>query len=152
MAYDFACVSHTHVQDREVSAALSIRSCALGPVPHPTELCYWNGRPKPGLTCSSSAHYGEERGVAVFLAAGNFSQGGWKAGAVREGFRRVVEQPSRLGLARPDRLVIVDEFRISREYQEGYKRVNDRLPKVRQRLHRAAEYRRGIDGRARNNP
>ncbi|KAJ9533025.1 hypothetical protein QJQ45_018110 [Haematococcus lacustris] len=28
---------------------------------------------------------------------------------------------------------------------------NDRLPKVRQRLHRAAEYRRGIDGRARNN-
>ncbi|KAJ9508581.1 hypothetical protein QJQ45_012114 [Haematococcus lacustris] len=30
------------------------------------------------------------------------------------------------------------------------KRVNDRLPKARQRLHRAAEYRRGIDGRARN--
>ncbi|KAJ9509280.1 hypothetical protein QJQ45_001721 [Haematococcus lacustris] len=38
------------------------------------------------------------------------------------------------------------------EYQQGYKLVNDRLPKVRQRLHRAAEYRRGIDGRARNNP
>ncbi|KAJ9507090.1 hypothetical protein QJQ45_004751 [Haematococcus lacustris] len=37
------------------------------------------------------------------------------------------------------------------EYQQGYKLVNDRLPKVRQRLHRAAEYRRGIDGRARNN-
>ncbi|KAJ9522095.1 hypothetical protein QJQ45_005186 [Haematococcus lacustris] len=34
---------------------------------------------------------------------------------------------------------------------KGYKRVNDRLPKGRQRLHRAAEYRRGIDGRARNN-
>ncbi|KAJ9527814.1 hypothetical protein QJQ45_000364 [Haematococcus lacustris] len=40
---------------------------------------------------------------------------------------------------------------IGKEYQQGYKRVNDRLPKARQRLHRAAEYRRGIDGRARNN-
>ncbi|KAJ9508380.1 hypothetical protein QJQ45_011900 [Haematococcus lacustris] len=40
---------------------------------------------------------------------------------------------------------------IGKEYQHGYKLVNDRLPKVRQRLHRAAEYRRGIDGRARNN-
>ncbi|KAJ9531983.1 hypothetical protein QJQ45_003685 [Haematococcus lacustris] len=38
-----------------------------------------------------------------------------------------------------------------KEYQQGYKLVNDRLPKVKQRLHRAAEYRRGIDGRARNN-
>ncbi|KAJ9519622.1 hypothetical protein QJQ45_013362 [Haematococcus lacustris] len=35
---------------------------------------------------------------------------------------------------------------IGKEYQQGYKRVNDRLPKVKQRLHRAAEYRRGIDG------
>ncbi|KAJ9509489.1 hypothetical protein QJQ45_001941 [Haematococcus lacustris] len=35
--------------------------------------------------------------------------------------------------------------------QQRYKRVNDRLPKVKQRLHRVAEYRRGIDGRARNN-
>ncbi|KAJ9515309.1 hypothetical protein QJQ45_006574 [Haematococcus lacustris] len=40
---------------------------------------------------------------------------------------------------------------VGKEYQQGYKRVNDRLPKVRQRLHRAAEYRRGIDGQARNN-
>ncbi|KAJ9522410.1 hypothetical protein QJQ45_008300 [Haematococcus lacustris] len=40
---------------------------------------------------------------------------------------------------------------VGKEYQQGYKRVNDRLPKIRQRLHRAAEYRRGIDGRARNN-
>ncbi|KAJ9534281.1 hypothetical protein QJQ45_007055 [Haematococcus lacustris] len=40
---------------------------------------------------------------------------------------------------------------IGKEYQQGYKRVNDRLPKVRQRLHRAAEFWRGIDGRARNN-
>ncbi|KAJ9508775.1 hypothetical protein QJQ45_028089 [Haematococcus lacustris] len=38
-----------------------------------------------------------------------------------------------------------------KEYQQSYKRVNDRLSKGRQRLHRAAEYRRGIDGRARNN-
>ncbi|KAJ9529598.1 hypothetical protein QJQ45_013895 [Haematococcus lacustris] len=212
-------------------------------------------------------HYHQERGVAVYLGAGRFSQGGWKANAVREGFRKVVEQPSRPGLAGPDRLVIVHEFRstrdsssvharqpcelhlpidrprpadwvppagqvnqrllrpawslrhskdeppppaqdqppaqappgpaprpqapswgrwldrdtnpclnfqrigesrqrplelcsyeglkalppIGKEYQQGYKRVNDRLPKVKQRLHRAAEYRRGIDGRARNN-
>ncbi|KAJ9505792.1 hypothetical protein QJQ45_011931 [Haematococcus lacustris] len=40
---------------------------------------------------------------------------------------------------------------IGNEYQQGYKRVNDRLPKDRQRLHRAAEYRRGMDGQARNN-
>ncbi|KAJ9524608.1 hypothetical protein QJQ45_024206 [Haematococcus lacustris] len=39
---------------------------------------------------------------------------------------------------------------IGDEYQQRYKLVNDRLPKVKQRLHRAAEYRRGIDGRARN--
>ncbi|KAJ9509287.1 hypothetical protein QJQ45_001744 [Haematococcus lacustris] len=39
---------------------------------------------------------------------------------------------------------------IGEECQQGYKRVNDRLPKVRQRLHRAAEYRRGINERARN--
>ncbi|KAJ9526492.1 hypothetical protein QJQ45_009968 [Haematococcus lacustris] len=226
----------------------------------------------------SRQHYHQERGVAVFLGAGNFSGGGWKAKAVRDGFRKVVEQPSRPSTdPRPDRLVIVDEFRTSRvsssvharqacelhlpddqprpedwvppagqvnqrlvrpawslrhakyvrgmqwchqvppnppapaqaqplpaapgpvpppqapswgrwldrdtnacfnfqrigesmqrplelcswkdrealppvgkEYQQGYKLVNDRLPKGRQRLHRAAEYRRGIDGRARN--
>ncbi|KAJ9508496.1 hypothetical protein QJQ45_012022 [Haematococcus lacustris] len=40
---------------------------------------------------------------------------------------------------------------VGEEYQQRYKLVNDRLPKGRQRLHRAAEYRRGIDGRARNN-
>ncbi|KAJ9533096.1 hypothetical protein QJQ45_018188, partial [Haematococcus lacustris] len=40
---------------------------------------------------------------------------------------------------------------IGQGYHQRYKLVNDRLPKVRQRLHRAAEYRRGIDGRARNN-
>ncbi|KAJ9508462.1 hypothetical protein QJQ45_011994 [Haematococcus lacustris] len=40
---------------------------------------------------------------------------------------------------------------VGKEYQQRYKLVNDRLPKVRQRLHRAAEYRRGIDGRACNN-
>ncbi|KAJ9506744.1 hypothetical protein QJQ45_009879 [Haematococcus lacustris] len=40
---------------------------------------------------------------------------------------------------------------VGKEYQQRYKLVNDRLPKGRQRLHRAAEYQRGIDGRARNN-
>ncbi|KAJ9525748.1 hypothetical protein QJQ45_003415 [Haematococcus lacustris] len=63
----------------------------------------------------SRQHYHQERGVAVFLGAGNFSQGGWKAGAVRAGFRKVVELPSRPSTdPRPDRLVIVDEFRTSR--------------------------------------
>ncbi|KAJ9526195.1 hypothetical protein QJQ45_009659 [Haematococcus lacustris] len=38
------------------------------------------------------------------------------------------------------------------EYQQCYKLVNDRLLKVRQRLHRAAEHRRGISCRARDNP
>ncbi|KAJ9528990.1 hypothetical protein QJQ45_000552 [Haematococcus lacustris] len=64
-----------------------------------------------GMKWVSRQHYHQERGVAVYLGAGRFSQGGWKANAVREGFRKVVEQPSRPGLARPDRLVIVDEFR-----------------------------------------
>ncbi|KAJ9514594.1 hypothetical protein QJQ45_016331 [Haematococcus lacustris] len=68
-----------------------------------------------GMKWVSRQHYDEERGVAVFLGAGNFSQGGWKAGAVREGFRKVVQQPSRPIMDdRPDRLVIVDEFRTSR--------------------------------------
>ncbi|KAJ9509077.1 hypothetical protein QJQ45_001558 [Haematococcus lacustris] len=31
--------------DRDVSAALTIRRCAVGPGPRPTELCYWDGRP-----------------------------------------------------------------------------------------------------------
>ncbi|KAJ9525562.1 hypothetical protein QJQ45_003058 [Haematococcus lacustris] len=39
---------------------------------------------------------------------------------------------------------------VGNEYQQRYKLVDDRLPKGRQRLHRATEYRRGIDGRARN--
>ncbi|KAJ9525530.1 hypothetical protein QJQ45_003108 [Haematococcus lacustris] len=40
---------------------------------------------------------------------------------------------------------------IGKEYQQRNNLVNDRLLKGKQRLHRAAEYRRGIDGRARNN-
>ncbi|KAJ9509727.1 hypothetical protein QJQ45_011272 [Haematococcus lacustris] len=35
---------------------------------------------------------------------------------------------------------------VGKEYQQGYKLVNDRLPKGRQRLHWGAEYRPGIDG------
>ncbi|KAJ9523004.1 hypothetical protein QJQ45_023835 [Haematococcus lacustris] len=41
----------TRFYDRDVSAALNIRRCAVGPGPRPTELCYWNNRPampKPG--------------------------------------------------------------------------------------------------------
>ncbi|KAJ9505447.1 hypothetical protein QJQ45_012466 [Haematococcus lacustris] len=41
---------------------------------------------------------------------------------------------------------------IGEEYRQRYKLVNERLLKGRKRLHRAAEYRRGIDGRARDNP
>ncbi|KAJ9518345.1 hypothetical protein QJQ45_010179 [Haematococcus lacustris] len=68
-----------------------------------------------GMKWVSRQHYHQERGVAVYLGAGCFSQGGWKANAVREGFRRVVEQPSRPSTdPRPDRLVIVDEFRTTR--------------------------------------
>ncbi|KAJ9514520.1 hypothetical protein QJQ45_016257, partial [Haematococcus lacustris] len=68
-----------------------------------------------GMKWVSRHYYQQERGMAVFLGAGNFSQGGWKAGAVRAGFRKVVEQPSRPSAdPRPDRLVIVDEFRTSR--------------------------------------
>ncbi|KAJ9522523.1 hypothetical protein QJQ45_008371 [Haematococcus lacustris] len=39
--------SHTMCRfyDRDVSAALNIRRCAVGPGPRPTELCYWAGRP-----------------------------------------------------------------------------------------------------------
>ncbi|KAJ9518805.1 hypothetical protein QJQ45_026084 [Haematococcus lacustris] len=40
---------------------------------------------------------------------------------------------------------------IGKEYQQVFKLVNDRLPKGRQWLHWAAENRRGIHGRARNN-
>ncbi|KAJ9507636.1 hypothetical protein QJQ45_019188 [Haematococcus lacustris] len=41
----------TRFYDRDVSAALNIRRCAVGPGPRPTELCYWPKRPampKPG--------------------------------------------------------------------------------------------------------
>ncbi|KAJ9527004.1 hypothetical protein QJQ45_025285, partial [Haematococcus lacustris] len=54
MAHDLtSCISHTMCRfyDRDVSAALNIRRCAVGPGPRPTELCYWDGRPampKPG--------------------------------------------------------------------------------------------------------
>ncbi|KAJ9518968.1 hypothetical protein QJQ45_026184 [Haematococcus lacustris] len=67
----------------------------------------------------------------------------WKEERIGESKQRPLELCSYEGLkALPP---------IGKEYQQGYKRVNDRLPKARQRLHRAAEYRRGIDGRARNN-
>ncbi|KAJ9524246.1 hypothetical protein QJQ45_008435 [Haematococcus lacustris] len=37
--------------DRDVSAALDIRRCAVGPGPRPTELCYWGGRPAMPKPC-----------------------------------------------------------------------------------------------------
>ncbi|KAJ9530885.1 hypothetical protein QJQ45_028830, partial [Haematococcus lacustris] len=43
--------SEDRFYDRDVSAALNIRRCAVGPGPRPTELCYWTNRPampKPG--------------------------------------------------------------------------------------------------------
>ncbi|KAJ9509044.1 hypothetical protein QJQ45_001504 [Haematococcus lacustris] len=77
----------------------------------------------------SRQHYGRERGVAVVLGAGCFSQGGWKAIAVREGFCKVVQQPSR-----PDRLVIVDEFRTSRVSSSVHARQPCELHLPRDRL------------------
>ncbi|KAJ9525477.1 hypothetical protein QJQ45_003120 [Haematococcus lacustris] len=41
----------TRFYDRDVSAAMNIRRCAVGPGPRPTELCSWTNRPampKPG--------------------------------------------------------------------------------------------------------
>ncbi|KAJ9531052.1 hypothetical protein QJQ45_000933 [Haematococcus lacustris] len=65
-------------------------------------------------------------------------------------FQRIGESKQRpLELCRWDDLEALPP--IGKEYQQGYKLLNDRLPKVKQRLHRAAEFRRGIDGRARNN-
>ncbi|KAJ9522326.1 hypothetical protein QJQ45_008203 [Haematococcus lacustris] len=70
------------------------------------------------------------------------SPSGWKAGAVREDFRKVVEQPSRPNTDdTPDRLVIMDEFRTSRvsssvharqpcelHLPNGRPRLSDRVP------------------------
>ncbi|KAJ9533194.1 hypothetical protein QJQ45_018301 [Haematococcus lacustris] len=65
-------------------------------------------------------------------------------------FQRIGESKQRpLELCRWDDLEALPP--IGKEYHQRFKLVNDRLPKARQRLHRAAEYRRGIDGRARNN-
>ncbi|KAJ9512136.1 hypothetical protein QJQ45_012713 [Haematococcus lacustris] len=59
--------------------------------------------------------------MEVFLGAGCFSQGGWKAKEVQDEFRKVVEQPSRPStFDRPDRLVIVDEFHTSRVSSSVY--------------------------------
>ncbi|KAJ9525933.1 hypothetical protein QJQ45_009409 [Haematococcus lacustris] len=41
---------------------------------------------------------------------------------------------------------------VGKEYQQRYKLVDDRLPKGRQRLHRVAEYQRGIDSRLTHRP
>ncbi|KAJ9516826.1 hypothetical protein QJQ45_027237, partial [Haematococcus lacustris] len=55
-------------------------------------------------------HHAYERVIEGFC-----KNGGWKAEAVREGFRKLVQQPSRPIMDdRPDMLMIVDEFRTSR--------------------------------------
>ncbi|KAJ9529241.1 hypothetical protein QJQ45_007931 [Haematococcus lacustris] len=102
-----------------------------------------------GMKWVSRHYYHQERGVAVFLGVGCYSRGGWNTNACFN-FQRIGESTQRpLELCSwKDREALPP---IGKEYQQGYKRVNDRLPKVKQRLHRAAEYRRGIDGRARNN-
>ncbi|KAJ9525731.1 hypothetical protein QJQ45_003448 [Haematococcus lacustris] len=150
-----------------------------------------------GMKWVYSHHYGQVRELAVFLVAGRFSQGGWRA----KGLRKVVEQPSRLphlpqtrprpsnllhlalchdpsppmgqvagpghqdiclnfkrieeSVQRPLELCSWDDLEalpaIGKENQQGYYLVNDRVPKGRQRLHQAVEYRWGTDGRARNN-
>ncbi|KAJ9505969.1 hypothetical protein QJQ45_002732 [Haematococcus lacustris] len=92
----------------------TLAQATVGAAPCPCTIEAYCKKVVNGMKWVSRQHYHQERGVAVYLGAGNFSQGGWKAGAVREGFRKVVEQPSRPGLARPDRLVIVDEFRTTR--------------------------------------
>ncbi|KAJ9523830.1 hypothetical protein QJQ45_020031, partial [Haematococcus lacustris] len=81
--------------DRDVSAALNIRRCAVGPGPRPTELCYWDGRPampkrgRPGqewmtwdayLQCTSQGHAG--RHVEYLRRAGALSA--YPAGIARE--------------------------------------------------------------------
>ncbi|KAJ9531583.1 hypothetical protein QJQ45_014952 [Haematococcus lacustris] len=66
--------------------------------------------------------------------------------------QRIGESRQRpIELCRWDDLEALPPIGHQQGYQQGYKLVNDRLPKGRQWLHRAAEYRRGIDGRARNN-
>ncbi|KAJ9510901.1 hypothetical protein QJQ45_027686, partial [Haematococcus lacustris] len=113
------------------SLSVSARRYDLLPDPDPTYYRFRTGfgprtepnRTEPNRTAGgegmvwrvSRQHYNRERGVAVYLGAGNFSQGGWKAYVVLERYRNVVEQPSRpITFDRPGRLVIVDEFRTSR--------------------------------------
>ncbi|KAJ9523562.1 hypothetical protein QJQ45_007266 [Haematococcus lacustris] len=121
----------------------------------PLELCYWKdqgalpakGKEYPGLGYKRlrdkppKAQQQQQPAVAQWLdrdtnACFNFQR-------IGESMQRPLELCSW-----KDREALPP---VGKEYQQGYKRVNDRLPKVRQRLHRAAEYRRGIDGRARNN-
>ncbi|KAJ9508447.1 hypothetical protein QJQ45_011979 [Haematococcus lacustris] len=142
--------------------------------------------PPNGMKWVSRHHYHQERGVAVYLGAGNSSQaqappsqapppppaqaqplpaapgpvqrpqappgGRWldrdTNGCLN--LQRIGESKQRpLELCQWDDLEALPP--VGKEYHQRYKLLNDRLPKVRQRLHRAAEYRRGIDGRARNN-
>ncbi|KAJ9515735.1 hypothetical protein QJQ45_002627 [Haematococcus lacustris] len=78
----------------------------------------------------------------------NRSLEGWQAAHDTNGclnLQRIGESRQRpIELCRWDDLEALPP--IGEEYQQRYKLVNDRLPKGRHWLHRAAEYRRGIDG------
>ncbi|KAJ9533721.1 hypothetical protein QJQ45_026818 [Haematococcus lacustris] len=110
--------------------------------------CLTLGKPRPPAPSSplgpshAARDCNAEEGVQIPLAA--FLEGLAKVESAHWG-----EQAGPLELCRWDDLEALPP--IGKEYHQRYKLVNDRLPKARQRLHRAAEYRWSIDGRARNN-
>ncbi|KAJ9526271.1 hypothetical protein QJQ45_009740 [Haematococcus lacustris] len=107
--------------------------------------------------------WGAHKQLFVFFGdAGIGTQGGWGATAVLQACRKAPPWGSWLdrdtngclnfqnigeSMQRPLELCNWDDLEalppIGEEYQQRFKLVNDRLPKGRQRLHRAAEYRRG---------
>ncbi|KAJ9508322.1 hypothetical protein QJQ45_011832 [Haematococcus lacustris] len=124
--------------DRDCNAALNMQGIGESRW-RPLELCYW---PEQGKLPAKGKQYPEHGYKRLWLDRD--TNGCLNLQRISESMQRPLELCHWVGLeALPRRL---------KEYQQGYKLVNDRLPKGRQRLHRAAEYRRGIDGRAHNNP
>ncbi|KAJ9533824.1 hypothetical protein QJQ45_026907, partial [Haematococcus lacustris] len=129
--------------DRDVSAALNIRRCAVSPGPRPTELCYWDGRPampkrgRPGqewvylrdkallrgaawlqleedMAEVSIQRHGRAKQLVVFFAAASIgTRGGWGADAVLRACCKVVCRPRGTDQRR-GRVVLVDEHHTSR--------------------------------------
>ncbi|KAJ9526762.1 hypothetical protein QJQ45_017491 [Haematococcus lacustris] len=109
----------TRFYDRDVSAALNIRRCAVGPGPRPTELCYWTNRPampKPGQPGQDWVNKQAKKlwpdhiltlayGAAGFKGSGSI---GCRGVPVSQMLKEAVKQ------FRPGRVVLVDEFRTSR--------------------------------------